>query len=60
MKELIWGKTLRSRLIRYNFFIICAIAIHDWRGRCGYRIQHEPEGPGSKEDYIHGEKTKSV
>ena len=29
MKELIWGKTLRSRLIRYNFFIICVIAIHD-------------------------------
>lgn len=27
MKELIWGKTLRSRLIRYNFFIICVIAI---------------------------------
>lgn len=27
MGELIWGKTLRSRLIRYNFFIICMIAI---------------------------------
>lgn len=27
MRELIWGRTLRSRLIRYNFFIICVIAI---------------------------------
>ena len=27
MRELIWGKTLRSRLIRYNFFIIWVIAI---------------------------------
>lgn len=27
MRQLIWGKTLRSRLIRYNFFIICVIAI---------------------------------
>ncbi len=27
MMELIWGRTLRSRLIRYNFFIICVIAI---------------------------------
>ena len=27
MKELVWGRTLRSRLIRYNFFIICVIAI---------------------------------
>ena len=27
MRELVWGKTLRSRLIRYNFFIICVIAI---------------------------------
>ena len=27
MRGLIWGKTLRSRLIRYNFFIICVIAI---------------------------------
>ena len=27
MRELIRGKTLRSRLIRYNFFIICIIAV---------------------------------
>lgn len=27
MGHLIWGRTLRSRLIRYNFFMICVIAI---------------------------------